>query len=65
VSVQLKNIGEEEYGGWDEGTPISVPAGDVVTVSDAKAEQLLADFPDWFSTVDAKPPGRTRGRRAT
>lgn len=50
--IKLKHIGNG-YSGFDPGTnqPITVAPGEIVEVSDAKAEQLLADFPEEWKEV--------------
>jgi hypothetical protein len=48
-TVKLKNVGED-YSGYDDGEAITIAAGEIGEVSAEKAEQLQADFPDWFST---------------
>lgn len=39
----------ESYSGWDDGEVLAVTKDETFDVSDAKAEQLLADFPKWFT----------------
>lgn len=41
----------ESYSGWDDGEVLTVTKDETFDVSDAKAEQLLADFPKWFTRV--------------
>ncbi len=55
---KIKLVHDEPYNGTDPATGqrLELQPGDTADVSDAKAEQLLADFPDWF-----KP---ARGRKA-
>lgn len=42
----------ESYSGWDDGQVLTVNGGQTFDVSDAKAEQLLGDFPDWFDRAE-------------
>lgn len=42
------------YTGTDGVNTVSIPAGGAALVSDAKAEQLAADFPGTFSEVKEK-----------
>jgi len=47
----LKHIGEGYYGFEPDGATVSVSVGQTVEVSDAKAEQLLSDFPNEWETI--------------
>lgn len=56
----------EHYSSTDEGAGFSVSEGDEFSVSDAKAEQMLSDFPDWFRRIEprtAQPATKTRPAR--
>lgn len=56
---EVTYVGSDEYHGFDPGDdnrPVSFYPGDRVKVSPAKAEQLLADFPDDFKSAGAKAP---------
>lgn len=52
--MELKFDGPDVYHGDDDGEPLSVENGQTHKFSQSKAEQLLADFPDWWSVVKAK-----------
>lgn len=48
---KITHVGDNPYSGYDHGNAgklIDIAPGETVEVSTAKAEQLLADFPDWF-----------------
>ncbi len=53
---------DEPYGGFDGDKRLDIKPGDSADVSDAKAKQLLDDFPDRFKKGSArkpKPNGKT------
>jgi hypothetical protein len=55
----LKNIGEGTYVGFDRALAAIVrcPRGGIIAVSEDKAKQLLADFPEqWQEVADDAPP---------
>lgn len=45
---KLTCITEDGYHGFDGDVEVRVAHGDTFDVSDQKAAQLRADFPDWF-----------------
>jgi len=50
---RLKHTGLGYHGALPEGGTIFAKAGEVVEVSDAKADQLFADFPgEWAETTE-------------
>jgi len=53
----------EEYHGSDGDTPLDLYPGDVVEVSEAKLEQLLADFPGRFKKGGRKPASNAPSNR--
>jgi len=61
MTIELKFIGKRlrVYNGVDSGIALHLRGGDIVGVSDAKATQLLTDFPEEFQKTsgprEAKP----------
>jgi len=55
MGKKVKFHGKIEYSGWDGDKPVNFAPGDTLEVSDAKAEQLLADFPHDFALASGKP----------
>jgi hypothetical protein len=73
-TVTVTNVGDEPYHGYDHGVPASheglglspsvdVEPGQHVNVSEVKAEQLLADHPDWFAVGDAAKVNKPVGKK--
>jgi hypothetical protein len=72
--VTVTNTGDEPYNGYDHGheaiglglpPAILIEPGDSVDVTEAKAEQLKADHPDWITAASGRQSrGRGRGRAA-
>lgn len=59
LDVKLKNKGNGTYRTHDGGAEVVANAGDEFEVSDARGEQILADFPDQFELV-----GAVKGKKA-
>ena len=61
--MKLKYLGQR-YVGADIDVGVTATHGEIVAVSDAKAHQLLTDFPDDWELVEAvkrtKPAGPNR-----
>lgn len=55
--MEISYTGEVGYSGWDGGVLVSARPGDTIDVSDAKAAQLAADFPDAWRTGGGEPEG--------
>ncbi len=60
----ITNTHDEPYSGSDPGDggkPLNLAPGASADVSDAKAAQLLADFPDRFKRARKKPAPAAAG----
>lgn len=63
MGVTITRTADEPYHGFDQGAdnhPVSLEPGESVEVSEAKAEQLAADFPADFAI--AKPAAKRRAK---
>lgn len=54
-------VGPESYSGRDGDKQFRLEVGDTVDVSEAKAAQLAADFPDWFE-INGKAPAEPKAQ---
>lgn len=57
---KITNDGDRLYRGYDAGALIHIAPGETAEVSDEKAAQLEADFPDQFSAPKPKSSSRKK-----
>lgn len=63
MKVQFKATAAlAEYHGFDDSKEVDLLDGEKINVSEAKAKQLLSDFPDNFSLVKTKDIKKAKDR---
>lgn len=57
AAVEVSWYGDDAYSGWDGERVVSIEPGESAEVSADKAEQLLADFPEFAALKGDEPKG--------